>query len=225
MKSQYEQLLLRRRAKSGASEMADNSDGLLDLLCNVVGVLVLVSSLAGVFAATSAVNIQAPMRTQTKKQFRILQATNEGIWDLQPAIDRMALLDRERVEKVRECENLLPPESTICDQGLNNWQKEEQINGVKMTINHEKGQIIKVGDPTFSSEDIQNNDDLLDEIMKQLQSEDKALFVVLESTGFPMYRAIKRSARKYKVPLGWEPWYGGDPINFWGNSGRTMSIQ
>ena len=149
MKSQYEQLLLRRRAKSGASEMADNSDGLLDLLCNVVGVLVLVSSLAGVFAATSAVNIQAPMRTQTNKQFRILQATNEGIWDLQPAIDRMALLDRERVEKVRECENLLPPESTICDQGLNNWQKEEQINGVKMTINHEKGQVIKVGDPTF----------------------------------------------------------------------------
>ena len=66
MKSQYEQLLLRRRAKSGASEMADNSDGLLDLLCNVVGVLVLVSSLAGVFAATSAVNIQAPMRTETK---------------------------------------------------------------------------------------------------------------------------------------------------------------
>ena len=39
----------------------------------------------------------------------------------------MALLDRERVEKVRECENLLPPESTICDQGLNNWQKEEQL--------------------------------------------------------------------------------------------------
>ena len=102
--------------------MADNSDGLLDLLCNVVGVLSRQLTW-GVFAATSAVNIQAPMRTETKKQFRILQATNEGIWDLQPAIDRMALLDRERVEKVRECENLLPPESTICDQGLNNWQK------------------------------------------------------------------------------------------------------
>ena len=112
------------------------------------------------------------------------------------------------MQKVRECENLLPPESTICDQGLNNWQKEEQINGVKMTINHEKGQVIKVGDPTYTSEDIQNNDDLLDEIMKQLQSEDKAIFVVLESSGFPMYRAIKRAARKHKVPLGWEPWYG-----------------
>ena len=66
MKSQYEQLLLRRRAKSGASEMADNSDGLLDLLCNVVGVLVLVSSLAGVFAATSAVNIQAQCEPRLK---------------------------------------------------------------------------------------------------------------------------------------------------------------
>ena len=218
-------LLLRRRRRRAVEQMADSSDGLMDVLSNVVGVMALVGSLTGVFAATSSLNIQAPMRTQTKKQFRILQATNEGIWDLQPAIDRMALLDRERVEKVRECENLLPPESTICDQALNNWQKEEQINGVKMTINHEKGQVIKVGDPTYSSKDIQDNDDLLDEIMELLQSEDKAIFVVLESSGFPMYRAIKRAARKHKVPLGWEPWYGGDPINFWGNSGRAMSIQ
>ena len=80
-------------------------------------------------------------------------------------------------------------------------------------------------DKQFSADDIENNTDLLDNIMQELQSEDKAIFVVLESTGFPMYRAIKRAARKYKVPLGWEPWYGGDPINFWGNSGRTMSIQ
>ena len=224
MKSQYEQLLLRRRAKSGASEMADNSDGLLDLLCNVVGVLVLVSSLAGVFAATSAVNIQAPMRTETKKQFRILQATNEGIWDLQPAIDRMALLDRERVEKVRECENLLPPESTICDQGLNNWQKEEQINGVKMTINHEKGQVLRSEEPTISADNVELKS-WLDNLMKKLSAEDKAVFIVLESSGFKMYREIKRSALKNKVPIGWEPWYEGDPINFWGNSGRSMSIQ
>ena len=225
MRSEYEQLLLRKKGKSGPSEMADNSDGLLDLLCNVVGVLVLVSSLAGVFAATSAVNIQAPMRTETKKQFRILQASEEGIWDLQPAIDRMTLLDRERVEKVRECENLLPPESTICNQGLDNWRKEEQIKGVKMTINHEKGQILKTDEPTFKAEAIDDDSAALDSIMEELQNDEKAVFVVLESSGFAMYRAIKRSARKHKVPIGWEPWYGGDPINFWGNSGRTMAIQ
>ena len=71
-----------------------------------------------------------------------------GIYN-QPLTVWLFLIENES-RKVRECENLLPPESTICDQGLNNWQKEEQINGVKMTINHEKGQVIKVGDPTYS---------------------------------------------------------------------------
>ena len=67
MNSEQKQILLRKKGKKSASGLADSSDSLLDLLCNVVGVLVLVSSLAGVFAATSAVNIQAPMKKETKK--------------------------------------------------------------------------------------------------------------------------------------------------------------
>ena len=101
MNSEQKQILLRKKGKKSASGLADSSDSLLDLLCNVVGVLVLVSSLAGVFAATSAVNIQAPMKKDTKKQFWTLQAAEEGVWDLQPAINRMAALDRERVKEVR----------------------------------------------------------------------------------------------------------------------------
>ena len=110
MNTEQKQILLRKKGKKSSSGLADSSDSLLDLLCNVVGVLVLVSSLAGVFAATSAINIQAPMKSETKKQFWTLQASEEGIWDLQPAINRMATLDRERAEEVRKCENLLSPE-------------------------------------------------------------------------------------------------------------------
>ena len=54
--------------------------------------------------------------------------------------------------------------------------------------------------------------------MKKLSSEDKAVFIALEPSGFKMYREIKRAVLKNKVPIGWEPWYKGDPINFWGNS-------
>ena len=68
MNTEQKQILLRKKGKKASSGLADSSDSLLDLLCNVVGVLVLVSSLAGVFAATSAVNIQAPMKKETKKQ-------------------------------------------------------------------------------------------------------------------------------------------------------------
>ena len=61
--------------------------------------------------------------------------------------------------------------------------------------------------------------------MKELANKKTAVFVVLESDGFEIYRAIKSKAIEYKVPIGWEPWYKGDPIYFWGNSGRLMTVQ
>ena len=224
MNTEQKQILLRKKGKKSSSGLADSSDSLLDLLCNVVGVLVLVSSLAGVFAATSAVNIQAPMKKETKKQFWTLQASKEGVWDLQPAINRMAELDRERAKEVRNCENLLSPELEICNSKLNGWKKEEQINGISMAISHEKGQILRSQEPTIDSESEELRD-WLDKLMKNLNTNNQAVFIVLEASGYKMYREIKRSARKNKVPIGWEPWYKDDPINFWGNSGRSMSIQ
>ena len=153
MNSEQKQILLRKKGKKSASGLADSSDSLLDLLCNVVGGLVLVSPLAGVFAATSAVNIQAPMKKDTKKQFWTLQAAEAGVWDLQPAINRMAALDRERVKEVRLCANLLSPELEICNSNLDGWEKKEQINGIVMEVNHEKGQVLRSEEPTIGADD------------------------------------------------------------------------
>ena len=140
MKKKYTAAITHTTKVESISSLQDSSsDGLLDLLSNVLGVLVLVSSLTGVLAATSALNIQAPMRTETKKQFWMLQASEDGIWDLQPAVKRMTDLDRERVELVRKCDNLLGLESQLCEQELDRWGVEEQVNGVKMKIDHEKG--------------------------------------------------------------------------------------
>ena len=55
-------LVLRRRKRHRQGAMADSSDGLMDVLSNVVGVMALVGSLTGVFAASSSLNIQAPMQ-------------------------------------------------------------------------------------------------------------------------------------------------------------------
>ena len=202
-----------------------SSDGLLDLLSNVLGVLVLVSSLTGVLAATSALNIQAPMRTETKKQFWMLQASVDGIWDLQPAVKRMTNLDQDRVELVRKCDNLLGLESKMCEQELDRWGIEEQVNGVKMRIDHEKGMITRADLPTFSAAEIKEDKKELISLIKKIANNDQAVFIVLESDGFEMYREIKRLANRYKVPIGWEPWYKEDPIYFWGNAGRSMLIQ
>ena len=225
MKKRTKQLLLTRRMSKTSGLQDSSSDGLLDLLSNVLGVLVLVSSLTGVLAATSALNIQAPMRTETKKEFWMLQASEDGIWDLQPAVKRMTNLDQERVALVRKCDNLLGLESQLCAQDLDRWSIEEQVNGVKMKIDHEKGMITRLDQATISSADVKGGNKSLKSLMKQIADNNQAVFIVLESDGFEMYREIKRLANQYRIPIGWEPWYKEDPIFFWGNAGRSMLIQ
>ena len=220
-----ELLLLRRRRRRAIEQMADSSDGLMDVLSNVVGVMALVGSLTGVFAATSSLNIQAPMQRKADRNFWMLQASKDGVWDLQPAVNRMAKLDRERVEEVIRCEQLIEPEKSVYEENLDIWAREEQIGSIEMKLSHEKGTLQRNGPPTALASQLKQSDGWLDVTMKELANKKTAVFVVLESDGFEIYRAIKSKAIEHKVPIGWEPWYKGDPIYFWGNSGRTMTIQ
>ena len=218
-------LLLRRRRRRSGGQMADSSDGLMDVLSNVVGVMALVGSLTGVFAATSSLNIQAPMQREADRNFWMLQASKEGVWDLQPAVNRMTELDRERVAEVNRCQQLLTPERDVCEQELDGWTRKEQLGSVGMELSHEKGTLIRNGPPTALADELRKPGGWLDLTMKRLSKENKAVFVVLENDGFEIYRAIKSKAIEYKVPIGWEPWYEDDPIYFWGNSGRSMTFQ
>ena len=155
----------------------------------------------------------------------MLQASKDGVWDLQPAVNRMAKLDRERVEEVIRCEQLIEPEKSVCEENLDIWAREEQIGSIEMKLSHEKGTLQRNGPPTALASQLKQSDGWLDVTMKELANKKTAVFVVLESDGFEIYRAIKSKAIEHKVPIGWEPWYKGDPIYFWGNSGRTMTIQ
>ena len=218
-------LLLRRRSRRTNSQLTDSSDGLMDILSNVVGVMALVGSLTGVFAATSSLNIQAPMQKKADRNFWMIQTSKEGVWDLQPAVKRMTELDRERVTEVNRCEQLLEPERTECNQDLDGWSREEQLGSIGMVLSHEKGTLVRNGPPTALADELKKNDGWLDKTMQRLSKENKAIFVVLENDGFENYRLIKSKAIEHKVPIGWEPWYKDDPIYFWGNSGRTMTFQ
>ena len=91
-------------------------------------------------------------------------------------------------------------------------------------ISH-NGLIRAAGQPTISAAEIKGNPERLDAFMKGLAENKEALFIVLEKSGFDQYRKIKAKAIQYEVPLGWEPWYSGDPIYFWGNSGRALMVQ
>ena len=218
-------LLKRRRRRGGGDGLGDSSDGLMDILSNVVGVMALIGSLTGIFATSSALNIQAPMQQKSSRNFILLQAAKEGVWDLQPAVEQMVKLDRQRASEVNRCEQLLPPEKEACDRELDGWRREAQVGSVGMSVSHANGLIRRNGPPTVLATDLKKKEGWLDQTMQRLATEKKAVFVVLENDGFEAYRAIKNKALEYKVPIGWEPWYKDDPIYFWGNSGRNLTVQ
>ena len=219
-------LLLKRRSRRGGGDgLGDSSDGLMDILSNVVGVMALIGSLTGIFATSSALNIQAPMQQKSSRNFVLLQAAKEGVWDLQPAVEQMVKLDRQRASEVNLCEQLLPPEKEACNRELDGWRREAQVGSVGMSVSHANGLIRRNGPPTVLATDLKKKEGWLDQTMQRLAKEKKAVFVVLENDGFEAYRAIKNKALQYKVPIGWEPWYKDDPIYFWGNSGRNLTVQ
>ena len=219
-------LLLKRRSRRGRGDgPGDSSDGLMDILSNVVGVMALIGSLTGIFATSSALNIQAPMQQKSSRNFVLLQAAKEGVWDLQPAVEQMVKLDRQRASEVNRCEQLLPPEKEACDRELDGWRREAQVGSIGMSVSHANGLIRRNGPPTVLATDLKKKEGWLDQTMQRLAKDKKAVFVVLENDGFEAYRAIKNKALEYKVPIGWEPWYKDDPIYFWGNSGRNLTVQ
>ena len=218
-------LLKRRSRRGGGADLGDSSDGLMDILSNVVGVMALIGSLTGIFATSSALNIQAPMQQKSSRNFVLLQAAKEGLWDLQPAVEQMVKLDRQRADEVNRCEQLLPPEKEACDRELDGWKREAQVGPIGMSVSHANGLIRRNGPPTVLAADLKKKEGWLDQTMQRLAKEKKAVFVVLENDGFEAYRAIKNKALEYKVPIGWEPWYKDDPIYFWGNSGRNLTVQ
>jgi len=218
-------LLLRRRKQRANNDLGDNSDGLMDILCNVVGVMALITSITGVFAAGSSLNIQAPMQQKTNQKLVLLQASKEGLWNLQPAVEKMVMLDKDRVKEVRRCAQLLVPEQNECSKALDGWFRDQQVGPIQIRLNHANGMIQRNGPPTEIAATLKETDGWIDRKMKELAKNKQGVFVVLENDGFEVYRAIKSRALKNKVPIGWEPWYKGDPIYFWGNSGRNLTIQ
>lgn len=218
-------LLLRRRQAGGQGGGSSGDTGLMDALTNVVGIQALVLSLTAIFATTSTLNIQTPMAQKSSQPYHLLQASADGVWDLQPAVEAMTKADQERVTEVRRCRALPAGEAEACDQGLDGWSRAAQAGPIRYAVDHRKGVLQRTGPPTVPKAQLRSPGGWLDSTMARLAKERQAVFVLLEPDGFDTYRAIKAKALEHGVRLGWEPWYKGEPIHFWGNAGRTLSVQ
>lgn len=218
-------LLLLRRRRRRHQDLRRDETGLLDTLTNVVGVLVLITSLASVFVAAGSLSIQAPMARKSRQQFHLLQANGAGVWDLQPALERMLTSDRDRVRAVQSCMRLQGMVMQQCNANLDGWSKREQIGAASYSVNHSNGILQRVGAPTATASELKQSSGWLDATIARLARSKQPLFVILEDDGFDSYRAIKAKAQQYGVPIGWEPWIGNQAIHFWSNGGRSLTMQ
>lgn len=199
-------------------------DGILDVLANLVGVLVLVGALTAVLAANSAMKIKTPLSRDTKKDFVMIQVGNLGVWDLQAAKDRMYSLNNDRTNGWKRCLDLSIFELINCADGMESWTASEQIGQVRVIVSNNDLYISRSATPTESSNLIDNNDSWLRKKIKEAASQNKALFVILEKEGFANFRIVRTIAAEHNLQLGWEPWNSGESVHF-GGGGRNMNIQ
>lgn len=218
-------LLRRRRGRQQGQATKQEDNGLLDILTNVVGVLALITSLMSIFAAAGSLNIQAPMARKSQQGFHLLQASGAGIWDLQPAVNQMLQSDRERAAAVNRCTNLQGLVQQQCNAALDGWTRQQLVGPIRVSVSHRQGSLQRVGPPTLTTAALKRGDAWLDTTMAELARNRQAVFVVLESDGFATYRAIKAKAQQHGVRLGWEPWFGDQPVHFWSNAGRSLTVQ
>ena len=218
-------LLRRRRTKRGSSEPASEDTGLLDVLANLVGVLALFAAITSLLSASGDIKIHTPMNKRTNRQYVLLQVSKQGVWNLQPAVEVMAAEDRKRVQAVERCRRLPAGEQPGCDAALDAWRFNQRVGAVEVAVTHKAGTLFKAGPPTATAAELKRPDGWLVDEVQRLARQNKAIFVLLENDGFDVYRLIKQRAREQKVPVGWEPWFAGDPIYFWGNAGRSFTVQ
>lgn len=214
----------KRRTLHNVGSMPVDHDGILDVLANLVGVLVLVGALTAILAANSAMKIKTPLARNTKKDFVLMQVGKQGVWDLQAAQDRMFRLEKDRVNGWKRCLNLPMYELIYCADSMQGWAASESVGQVKVVVSNEDTYITRSSTPTESAGNMHKDGSWIRMIVKEAADKNKALFVILEKEGFANFRIVRTIAAEQGLQLGWEPWNTGESIHF-GGGGRNMNVQ
>ena len=80
-----------------------NNDGILDVLANTVGILILIGVLGALAVANSVFEIYAPMDRDAKKYVHLFHVTELGIWNVEPAREALINIDKNRNLFRKDC--------------------------------------------------------------------------------------------------------------------------
>lgn len=213
----------RKRHKEALGQPPGDHDGILDVLANLIGVLTLVGALSAVVAANTAIRIKTPMSRSTNKDFVLVIAGSDGIWNIQPAKDALFAENERRIREMKSCFGYGLYGMSACFDNAMNRVRSKQVGQARYTIDGDRIFITKSGQPDApvgSSNAAQN----LTTMLEQIANEGKAIFVLLEKGGFQSFRDIRAAAGDLDIELGWEPWDTDGSVYF-GGGGRSMTIQ
>lgn len=216
-----------RRKAAAVGGLPPEQDGMLDVLANLVGVLTLVGALSVIVAVNTSIKIRTPLAQETDKEFLVFQAGKAGIWDLQPARNRMWQLNSQRVAGYEACLNYSTFQFIRCVQRMRRWSASEKVGSAFVSVDSYNSYIQRSDKPTKTIKDLEKDDSFLRSRLNEAAKENKAIFIILEKEGFQAYRKVRSVAAENNLQVGWEPWETGEPIVFVasGSGGRSMRVQ
>ena len=73
-----------------------SNDGILDVLANTVGILILIGVLGALAVANSVFDIYSPINRDARKYVHLFHISESGIWNIEPAREALINIDKNR---------------------------------------------------------------------------------------------------------------------------------
>ena len=73
-----------------------SNDGILDVLANTVGILILIGVLGALAVANSVFDIYAPINRDARKYVHLFHISESGIWNVEPARQALINIDKKK---------------------------------------------------------------------------------------------------------------------------------
>jgi len=218
---------LKRRCRARRSPLLRYSDsednaGILDVLANLVGVLTLVGALSAIIVGQSTVKLRIPLARVSDKSFMLLQVSEVGIWNLEPARTYLTEAQQIRYQVALDCLTDSKKSISECRLLADSYSHQIDVGSASVTTTALNLSLQRHPQPDLNQSDLQNTK-LIVSLIQSARDQGKDIFVLLEPDGFATYQLIRTQAAKIGVSVGWEPWDVNKPVIF--GNGRAMTIQ
>ena len=125
-----------------------SNDGILDVLANTVGILILIGVLGALAVANSVFDIYAPMNRDARKYVHLFHISQTGIWNIEPA--RQALIDIDKNRNLFKKNCIKDGFSKMnCIEKASKFNSSGYISNVRYVFNNSNQYVERDDNPEF----------------------------------------------------------------------------